>query len=231
MFKFLAALIALAALSLTACGGNGDTANSDATPTSRGSGSEARSAAPTAAELEAFTQTEVTGYARSDSRVVSGSGSVLYTSSEKTAGGANVLVNVRLGACDPFLCGTLNPRDYASAEARRNLQSALPSAHIENPELVWEFGPVELSSGRTGLFTYALSYVETKDASGGVSRASANSFRAWYHNGGLHIMLEVFSRGGDSARSAADLTRLMSRAEAEEAAKHVFAAFAPLFDK
>lgn len=230
MKTLLVTVAGFSLLAFAACGdGDGDSGPDGGTgsPASPASGS----ATPTAEQLEELMKTEVPGFVRSDSRVAAGSGMVLYTSVTRTAGGANALVNVRLAACDPFLCGSLDPKDYASADAQKNLKSLLSQVHIESPALVWDFGRTELASGRTGLHTYALSYVETKDASGGVSRASANSFRAWYHNGGLHIMLEVFARGGDSAQSADDLKRRMSRAEAEEAAKHVFAAFAPAFEK
>ncbi|MCK6563670.1 MAG: hypothetical protein HUU14_13035 [Dehalococcoidia bacterium] len=228
MKRLLLVLIGSSLLAFAACGGGESSPEGSEGPASSPSPGKAT---PTAAQLEELTTTEVAGFVRSDSRVVAGSGSVLYTSSAKTAGGANVLVNVRLSACDPFICGTLNPKDYEGAEAQRNLKATLPAVHIENPDLVWESGSAELSPGRAGLYTYALSYVETRDAAGGVSRASVNAYRAWYHNGSLHIMLEVFGRGGGSAGSAADLSRMMSRADASEAAKSVFGAFAAAFER
>jgi hypothetical protein len=77
------------------------------------------------------------------------------------------------------------------------------------------------------LFVYAISYVEEKNVDGTVSRSSANSFRAWYHNGGAYVTFEVFSRHGDPILSQGELESRMTRAEAEKAARDVYAALAP----
>lgn len=214
---------------LGACGGDDDAGNGNgggagSTPTS----SVGSDATPTAEDLERLSTIDVPGFARSDSRVIASAANALYTSTEKTAGGANILVTVRVAGCDPFICGNLDPKDYEGAEAQRNLKSVLSTALIESPDLVWDFGPTELAPGKTGLHTYAVGYLETKEASG-TSRVSANAYRAWYHDGNLHIFIEVFDRGGDSPQSLDDVKELMSMAEAEKAAKDVFAAFAPEF--
>jgi hypothetical protein len=225
----LALLVAVSSLVLVACGGDddaGENGNGSAgrTPTSR-VGSDA---APTAEDLERLSTIDVPGFTRSESRVVASAASAVYTSTGKTAGGANILVTTRISACDPFICATLDPKDYESAEAQRNLKSVLSTALIESPDLVWDFGPVELAPGKTGLHTYAAGYLETKEASG-TSRVSANAYRAWYHDGTLHIFIEVFQRGGDSPGSLDDVKALMSVAEAGQAARNIFAAFASEF--
>ncbi len=229
----LGLLAAVSPLALVACGGgddddagggNGGEANSSPTSAAAAKGT------PTTEDLERLSTVEVPGFTRSDSRVVASAANAVYTSTEKTAGGANILVTVRVAGCDPFLCGTLDPKDYEGAEAQTNLKSVLSTVLIESPGLVWDFGLTELAPGMTGLHTYAAGYLETKDASG-TSRVSANAYRAWYHDGGLHIFIEVFGRGGDSPRSLDDVKALMSMAEAEQAAKDVFAAFSPEFGK
>ncbi len=222
---------ALSLLALFACGGDDDAGNDNGnggerTPTS----SAGSDATPTAEDLERLSNIDVPGFTRSDSRVIASAANALYTSTEKTAGGASILVTVRVAGCDPFICGTLDPKDYEGAEAQRSLKSVLSTALIESPDLIWDFGPTELAPGMTGLHTYAAGYLETKEASG-TSRVSANAYRAWYHDGNLHIFIEVFQRGGDSPQALDDVKALMSMAEAEKAVKDVFAAFAPEFGK
>lgn len=223
----LLSLIVLPLLAFAACGDDdsGPRPGED-TPAESPSGG----ATPTAAQLEQLTTTEVPGFERSESRLVAGSGSVLYTSSEKTAGGASVLVSVRLSACDPFICGTLDPKDYESADAQRNLKSILSTALIESPGLVWEFGRIELAPGHAGLFTYVAGYLETRSDSG-TSRVSANGYRAWYHNRRLHILVEVMTRGGSTPQTLDEVKTRMTRTEGEKAAKEVFAAFAAAFGR
>lgn len=231
LFGFCAALSLFA---LVACGGDDDAGNGNGNGNGGGgsgpTSSAGSDATPTAEDLERLSTIDIPGFTRSDSRVIASAANALYTSTEKTAGGANILVTVRVAGCDPFICGTLDPKDYEDAEAQRNLKSVLSTALIESPGLVWDFGPTELAPGKTGLHTYAAGYLETKEASG-TSRVSANAYRAWYHDGNLHIYIEAFQRGGDSPQSLDDVTTLMSMAEAEKAAKDVFAAFAPEFGK
>ncbi|MBE0611851.1 MAG: hypothetical protein IH609_20900 [Dehalococcoidia bacterium] len=228
----LGLLVGLASFALVACGGGddddadgGNGGGADSTPTSAATAK----GTPTAQDLERLSTIDVPGFTRSDSRVIASAANALYTSTETTAGGANILVTVRIAGCDPFICGTLDPKDYEGAEAQTNLKSVLSTALIESTGLVWDFGPTELAPGKTGLHTYAAGYLETKEASG-TSRVSANAYRAWYHDGNLHIFIEVFQRGGDSPQSLDDVKALMSTAEAEQAAKDVFAAFAAEFD-
>lgn len=217
------ALVVIVSLALVSCGGGGEETPPTAAEPASASPSQSASK-PSSAELLQAVSATVSGFTASDVRAIPIGATATYTSNATTAGGANVAVLVQASACDPFICRRLDPATYQTAEAQRSLKSTLPSAHIENPALRWEFGTVELASGKTGLFTYALSYLETKDASGGTSRISANAYRAWFHDGRSLITLDVFSRGGLSARSTADLERNMSKAEAEAAAKSVFGA-------
>jgi len=214
----LALLVAVSSLALAACGGDDDADNGNGGRSSTPTSTVGSDATPTAEDLERFSTIDVPGYARSDSRVIASAANALYTSAEKTAGGASILVTVRIAGCDPFICGTLD------------LKSVLSTALIESPGLVWDFGQTELAPGKTGLHTYAAGYLETKEASG-TSRVSANDYRAWYHDGNLHIFIEVFQRGSDSPQSLDAVKALMSMAEAEQAAKDVFAVFAPEFGK
>lgn len=228
MFSRLAAsTIVVLALVSSACGGD-DTESTDTSPRSTPT-SASKQPTPTAAQLEAFSKQAVPGFTASDARVIPIGATVTYTSEAKNAAGAQVVVLVQVSACDAFTCASLDPATYSSAEAQRNLKSVLPSAHIENPALRWDFGALKLSPSATGLYTYGLSYLETKDASGGTTRTSANSYRAWYHDGRILMTMQVFSRGGSSVRSLADLEKEMTRAEAEAAAIKVFAALSPNF--
>lgn len=222
------ALFLVAAFALVACGGGG---SDDAGKGGKADGSAPAGAAPTSEQLLQAVSATVPGFTSSDIRAVPIGASATFASTATTASGANVLVLVQASACDPFICGKLDPAAYQSAEAQRSLKSALPTAHIENPELHWEFGAIELAPGKTGLFTYAVSYLESKDASGGTTRISANAYRAWFHDGRSLIAMDVFSRGGQSARSAADLQSNMSRSDAEAAAKTIFGGVYPALAK
>lgn len=218
------ALIPMALVfAIVGCGGDDDSGATDSlkTPTTTSS------ATMTTAQLQEAASKTVPGFTTSEVRANPIGVTATYTSTATTSGGAQVVVLLQLAPCDPFICGKLDPAEYQTAEAQRNLKSTLSTAHIENPDLKWDFGEVELGSGATGLYTYALSYIETKDTSGGTTRISANSYRAWYHNGATLVSMDVFSRGGDSVRSVADLEQRMSRTEAETAAKTFFAALAP----
>lgn len=233
MLKFVSGLLVLVALFSFACGGDdddesADVAGSTSSPAKNDKDSSAK-ATPTSEELEKIVHVEVPGFTALDPRTTPLGATVVYRSDATTAGDANVQVLVTVAACDPFICSKLDPNLYSSPEAQRNLKSNLSTVHIENPNLKWDFGQVDLSPSAKGLYTYALSYVESKDSSGGTSRASANGYHAWYNDGRTYISLEVFARGGDSPRSVAEVEGGMSKAEAEKAASDVFAALEPSF--
>ncbi|MGE0597891.1 MAG: hypothetical protein AB7J35_12110 [Dehalococcoidia bacterium] len=228
MLRVLNGFMVLVALVTLSCGGGGEDEDIDDSSGGDDSKDASSRATPTAEDLVAIANTAVPGFEAVDPRATGLGATVVYSSETKTAGGAQVQVLVSLASCDPFICGKLDPEAYSSPEAQRNLKSILPTAHIENPDLRWEFGIVDLS-GETGLYTYALSYVETKDNSGGTTRISANTYRAWYHDGRIFISMDVYARGATSVRSLADLEAGMSKAEAEKAAKDVFAALKPAF--
>lgn len=232
MLKFISGFLVLAALLSFACGGGDDQEPADAADSSsspaQGKDSNAK-ATPTTEELEKIVNVEVPGFTALDPKATPFGATVVYRSEAKTAGEANVQVLVSVAACDPFICSKLDPDVYSSPEAQRNLKSSLSTVHIENPDLQWDFGQVDLSPSAKGLYTYALSYVESKDSSGGTSRASANGYHAWYNDGRTYVSLEVFARGGSSPRSIAEVEGEMSRAEAEKAANDIFAALEPAF--
>lgn len=236
MLKVLNGFLVVIALLTLSCGGgrDDDTADDSSNGDSHHStddSTKATSSSPTpsAEELLAIVNTTVPGFTPVDPRSTPLGATVVYSSDATTAGGAKVQVLVSLAACDPFICSQLDPEAYASAEAQRNLKSILPTAHIENPDLKWEFGKFDLAPSDTGLFTYALSYMEIKDSSGGTSRISANSFRAWYHDGRTFIGLDVYPQGATSIGSVTELEKTMTKSVAEKAAKDVFAALQPKF--
>lgn len=237
MPRLLTVIAALFALFAVACGGGGDddagesTATATATTSPAGSSTTQAAPTPSAAQIEEILKLSIAGYTASDSSLNPLGGSVTHTATAKTAGGASLLVRAQIAQCDAFICGSLDPKTYESVEAQRNLKSILPSAHIENPALRWEFGAVQLSATARGLYYFAQSYLETKGADGSVTRSSANSYRAWYHNGGTLVSLDVFARSSESILSQADLEKRMTKAEAEKAAKDVFAAIEPRLPK
>lgn len=230
--SLLVLLSSLAISACSACGGGGESdRDHTATP---GSPAPATAttvtarATPSPVDLQRLSTTEVPGFTRSDSRVVASAASSTYTAAAKTSGGASLVATVRISGCDPFICATLDPKDYESAEAQRNLRSVLSTALAESPGLIWEFGAVELAPGKDGLHTYAVGYFEQTSASG-TSRVSTNAYRAWYHDGSLYVFIEVAARGASTPRSLDETKALMSAAEAEKAATEIFAAFAGEF--
>ncbi len=228
MLKTISGFLVFMALISFGCGGGGgdDDSGDDDSPSGDTKNSSS-SSTPTPEQLLAIVNTAVPGFTSLEPRNIPFGATVTFSSDRKTAGGAEVRVLVSVAACDRFICTKLDPESYSSPEAQRNLKSTLSTAHIENPDLRWEFGEVELGASATGLYTYGLSYLENKDSSGGTSRLSANSYRTWYHDGRTFISMDVFARSGSSVRSLADLKGEMSKAEAEQAAKDVFAALNP----
>lgn len=232
--SFLVLLSSFAIFAFPACGGGDDTggegAVAPASPSPVTATAVTARATPSPAELQRLSTIDVPGFTRSDGRVVASAASITYTAAAKTAGGASLVATVRISGCDPFICSTLDPKDYESAEAQRNLKSVLSTALIESPGLVWDFGRVELAPVKAGLYSYAVGYFEQTTASG-TSRVSTNVYRAWYHDGNLHVFIEVAARGASTPRSLDETKALMSAAEAQKAATEIFAAFAGEFGR
>ncbi len=230
MRRLLLVLSALLAFLAVACGDDDSstaTGEPDATGTPAAAASARGGRTATAAELQELARLQVPGYTSSGAgATLTGAGAV-YTATGKTAGGAELSVRVLLGPCDAFVCGSLDPKQYETAEAQRNIKSVLPAAHLENPALRWEFGPAQLAPSAAGLYYYAVSYLETKGADGSVTRSSVNSYRAWYHNGAVVITFEVFARNPVADLSLSDVEKRMTKAEAERATREVFAVYGP----
>lgn len=169
-------------------------------------------------DLENLGTTEVPGYTRGEPRVNFGNLTVSYASDDPEAAGGSVTIT----PCDPFICWDL--RGQVSEEQEDNLLSLLPSIHIENPDLIFEYGTVVLEDGKEGFFVYTRSYVEE-----GTSKATSNSYRVFYHDGANHITLFVNPPGSLSAENAEALAAQMDQAGGEAVAKEIFAAFAPQF--
>ena len=224
MYRALILLLPVCLVLAAACGGDD---GGEAREAPERSGASAGAPTATAAQVADLAGVAVPGYTAASGGETLLGASVIHTRNTKTAAGADLLVRANIAPCEELICASLNLAEYQSADVQANFKQVLPRAHIDNPDLRWEFGEVALSKDATGLYYYALSYVETKGADGGVSRSSANSYRAWYHNGGTYITLEVFSRSPVSPLSAADLEKQMTKAEAEGAAKAVFAALEP----
>ena len=181
--------------------------------------------------LEQLASLTVPGFTTSGSNPTLLGTSVTYLSNATTASGAQLTVVVRLVPCDEFVCGSLDPNEYDSAQQQRDLKSILPTAHIENPGLRWEFGTARLSPKAEGLSVYAVSYLESTATDGAVSRSSANTYFAWFHNDGTYMNISVSPRGGAAPMTATDVEARMSKAEAETAVTTVFAAFEPHLPK
>lgn len=220
MHQLLRALSIVAVLLFAACGGGSGDGDESPGDSSSGYLSDER-----LAELIA---TEVDGFTASDGRVVPIGGVVTYTSDTPNAAGSNTKVEVTISPCTANRCRALTTSEYASDADMQALRSNLSATHADNPELVWAFDTVELAPGRVGLATHARSFVETP-ADGGSTRASANIYQAWYHDGSRSITFFVSGSPG-GVQSLDDVEARLSTAEAEAAAQAVFAAFEPEFE-
>ena len=225
-WRFSLCLAVLLAAGLASCGGGDDNVGTDGVRPTATAASRERPTA-TAAQVQALAAVQVPGFTAGAPSTTALGAAVMVTVSQKTAGGVELFVRANFAPCDATVCTALDAVGYQSPDVQANLRSVLPAVHKDNPNLRWEFGEVALSKQATGLYYYALSYVETRTADGNVSRATVDSYRAWYHNGSVYVTLEVFARSPVSALSQADLEKTMTKAEAEQAARAVFAAIEP----
>ena len=234
-------IIALSCLAVLAgaCGGDSsdDDADADsgadsseveapsATPDSESNGSvsaDAGTADDAAASAETLTADELTAVAAGVS--VPG-----LEAGEATPGGfgetASVMYSndeveafVTLAACDPFVCWDLGGEVGAEQEA--NLRSNLAPIHLDNPDLVFDYGNVEPVPGYEAFYLYSLSFVQD-----GGTKAATNAYRLIFHDGVTSMTIVVNPVSGFLPDSAEAWEASMDRATAEAVANDVFAAF------
>jgi hypothetical protein len=166
-------------------------------------------------------QTKVEGYEAKEP-VPGAGGANVSVNYEPVEGGTGLSALVTLSPCDPFVCWDLDAEVTAEHEA--NLKSNLSRIHIDNPNLVFEYGTIQIASGYEAFYVYSRSFV----AEGG-STSTTNSYRLLYHDGTNLISLEVSPEFGPLPESEDALEMEMDQAKGEMAARGFFAAFAGAF--
>ncbi len=227
-FIALACVAALAAgcggaddgTSATATGSGATTASAEAASLAAPDGTDTSGDdGPTVDELNAIAaDAEVAGLEAGEA-TIGGSGnsvSVAYR-------GDGVEAYVTLTPCDPFLCWDLDGEIGAVQE--ENLRSNLASVHLENPDLVFEYGNVEPVPGYEAFSMYSFSFVVD-----GGSKAASNSYRLMYHDDAKLITIAVGPEAGFLPDTAEEFLAEMDQSTGATVARDIFAAYADAFD-
>ncbi len=219
-FTWLAAMLVVGAVTLGACGDDGDAAGpGDTGDTSDPTGDAATGTPWTDADLERLVMLEVDGYTLENGNVSEFGNATAQYLEDAPAGPVALSALVTFQACDPFICTDLSAE--IDEQRRENTRSLLPSIHIENPDLVEEIGPTELA-GRTVLAIYFRSFVEQDDG-----QATALSYRAITHDGTNLVTVQVspdFMSAGGLADSAEELEQRMDAAAGAAVAADILTA-------
>jgi len=176
----------------------------------------------TPVQFAALTTRDVPGFTRTAQRSGPGNAVTTFEGTTPNAQGYRLLAHVIVEHCT--FCAK---PDVAAWRANPNLRRTLPSAHLENPALVFEVDGLELA-GRTGLAVYKESFVVTTNASG-TTRAAAHGIIVWLSDGVHQLVIDVFGRGPARPGSIEEMRASLSRGEMEAAARAVFAAYADVF--
>ena len=136
--------------------------------------------------------------------------------------GDGVSAFVTVSACDPFLCWDLDGEVGPEHEA--NLRSALAPVHLENPDLVFEYGNVEPVPGYESFYVYNFSFIVD-----GTSKSAANSYTSTYHDDSAAITIRVQPEQGFLPETAEEFQAEMDQATGEAIAAKVLAAYTDLF--
>jgi hypothetical protein len=227
LLRRLSLIVPIAALLLAGCGGGDDDTDSNSTGSIPSSGTPATTggAGPTAGftreQLAELSMTEVEGYVRQEPPLMTAANlGILYEPAEGRSGLSAV---VKIAPCTPVACWDLEGEIGDDEEA--NLKSSLPQSHLDNSDLVFEYGTIEVASGYTAFFTYSRSFV-----SDGGSTATVNAYRLQYHDGSNAITIHVTPARLTSLPDSADeLEMQMDQSKGEMAARNIFAAFAAAF--
>ena len=222
-----ALLAVFLAFALAACGGGGDDDDDDDDAGNGGDGGSSSEETQTAdagdrtpfteEQIAELAMTDVEGYERSEPFVGPVSTTVGYTSDAE-----GLAVGVTLMECDPFACWDLEME--VTEQHEQNLRSTLSATLNDAPNLVFEYGTVELEPGRVGFFLYTRAFVQD-----GGSKVTTNRYQVFYHDNANHLTLSVGPDPSISPESEEHLLEMMSQEEGEAIAKKFFAAYSSEF--
>lgn len=162
---------------------------------------------------------EVTGYVTGQT-IDAGDALVRTFTSDANPDGVTLVVRARFAPCSPGTCW--DPTEDLDDTRVEQIRQVLPTDHMDNPDLVFEYGPDELAPDFQGFDVYYRSMLE------GGGTAIGYQFR--YHDDVNLVEMMVYPQGAPTPITPDDLEAQMPRPWANEVAADVFAAFADEFN-
>lgn len=173
-------------------------------------------------QLKAFAVMDVPGFKRSmDGQIAMGNVAPMYVSEAKNEQGAKIEVMTAVGNC--VMCVENTAAKFAEDRDKTPERMWMSKAMLENPDLVWEFGEMELD-GRKLVTVHILSYVENKTDMG-TSRSGTHQFSVHWNDGGRQIRA-MASGKSVFPKSLEELQTKITEEELKAGALEVFKAFA-----
>jgi predicted small lipoprotein YifL len=173
-------------------------------------------------QLKAFAVMDVPGFKRTmDGTTAMGNVAPLYVSEAKNENGAAVEVMTAVGNC--VMCVENTAAKFAEDRDSTPERMWMSKAMLGNPDLVWEFGELEVD-GRKLVTVHILSYVENKTDMG-TSRSGTHQFSVHWNDGGRQIRA-MASGKSVFPKSLEELKTKITEEELKAAALEVFKTFA-----
>jgi len=173
-------------------------------------------------QLKAFAVMDVPGFKRTlDGQIAMGNVAPLFVSEEKNEQGAKVEVMTAVGNC--VVCVENTAAKFAEDRDKTPERMWMSKAMLENPDLVWEFGEMEVD-GRKLVTVHILSYVENKTDMG-TSRSGTHQFSIHWNDGGRQIRA-MASGKSVFPKSLEELKTKITEEELKAGALEVFKVYA-----
>jgi len=173
-------------------------------------------------QLKTLAVLDVPGFKRQmDGQIAMGNVAPMYVTEEKNAQGAGVEVMTAIGNC--VMCVENTAAKFAEDRDKTPERMWMSKAMLGNPDLVWEFGEMELD-GRKLVTVHILSYVENKTDMG-TSRSGTHQYSIHWSDGARQVRTMA---NGKSVfpKSLEELKTKMPEEELKAAALKVFTALA-----
>ncbi|MFH1532384.1 MAG: hypothetical protein ABIK09_16795 [Pseudomonadota bacterium] len=173
-------------------------------------------------QLKAAATLDIPGFKRTmDGQIAMGNVAPMYVTEAKNEQGASVEVMTAIGNC--IMCTENTAASFAESRDTTPERMWMSSAMLENPDLVWDFGEMDLD-GRKLVTVHILSYVEnTTDM--GTSRSGSHQFSIHWNDGGRQIRAMANGKGV-FPKSLDELKTKVTEEELKATALTVFKALA-----
>ncbi len=173
-------------------------------------------------QLKAAAVMDVPGFKRTmDGQIAMGNVAPMFVSEEKNEKGAKVEVMTAYGNC--VVCVENTAAKFAEDRDKTPERMWMSKAMLENPDLVWEFGELEVD-GRKLVTVHILSYVENKTDMG-TSRSGTHQFSIHWNDGGRQIRA-MASGKSVFPKSLEELKTKITEEELKAGALEVFKVYA-----